>query len=53
MTAWCFNNNFKAPPLNFPAPKPIKECTWSLDQWCSSKDIASTCGVSLTQYFQK
>lgn len=48
MTAWCFNNNFLAPPINFPSPKPLENCTWSVKEWCSSKSNADACGVSQT-----
>lgn len=46
MLAWCFNNKFRAPPSNFTAPAKLTNCTYKLDQWCSSKPIASDCGVS-------
>lgn len=53
MTSWCFINNFKAPPSNLPAPKPLPNCNVTLDKWCSSKQIASDCGVSINLSLQR
>lgn len=49
MVSWCFMNNYIAPPANFPAPKPMTQCTVPLAQWCSSKTIAASCGVILNK----
>lgn len=45
MTTWCLVNNFTAPPINFPAPKPLTNCSVTFSEYCSSKAVASSCGV--------
>lgn len=51
MLSWCFRNNFIAPPKNFTAPKPRPKCTQPINEWCSSKSIASDCGVCIYYLF--
>lgn len=53
MLSWCFKNGFKAPPPNFTPPKPLNKCTKPITEWCSSREVASSCNVSKTilKYF--